>query len=73
MNECVFHSDRRVCRALNVEACIGANCTFRKAKWQHLGEQQAAFARIAGMPAEQQWQISATYYGGKRPWDGLGT
>ena len=60
------------CKGTTVN-CNGydVDCPFYKTPAKYEADKQAAFERIASLPADVQIYISKTYYCGQTPWLGV--
>ena len=66
--ECFAERDGSLCDATEDGLCLTYDCPFYTTEKQHRQSVEQAYARIRGLPQEQQDQISEKYYKGRKPW-----
>lgn len=67
-NFCIANTKRNGCSKLNVEKCMGEDCSFSVTIEQAEASSKKASERLASLENVVQIYISNKYYGGKRPW-----
>lgn len=66
---CIDLSETGECLRLNISACAGEKCTFKRSAAEYNFLQVKAFQRLASLSNSKQTYISNKYYGGTKPWN----
>jgi hypothetical protein len=65
---CMALSGRK-CVRLNVEACRGSGCLFKRTAEEYKTMHNQAFERLARLSSSEQTYIADKYYDGKKIWN----
>lgn len=68
MNRCFAIKEKRECKALTVNRCIGESCAFFKTRREQNKSQKIANERLKQLPIEKQMYIADKYHNGKMFW-----
>lgn len=66
--DCLALTESGKCKWLDLEHCMGKECTFMKTDASYSNQQEKNYARLAALDEKTQARISVRYYHGARPW-----
>lgn len=67
--DCKGLADNGRCIWLNINACKGEVCAFKRSASEYKSSHINTFQRLASLSSLEQTHIADKYYNGKKPWN----